>query len=207
MRFMKLSNLPDVYFIRHGQTDWNAEGRYQGQKDIPLNDVGRGQAEGNGALLRSLLEQGERDPQKFGWYASPMDRTRDTMERVRSCFDVDLPQVQLDRRLIEISFGIHEGSLATEYATTGLVRRDKRDESFWYYKPENGEDYEELSARVRSFLMALTKPGIVVSHGGVARAFRHLIEGMDRQSAIRWPTPQDVILHFSGGQLKIISAS
>ena len=42
---------PEFYFIRHGETDWNREGRYQGSRDIPLNDKGGGQAERNGKLL------------------------------------------------------------------------------------------------------------------------------------------------------------
>ncbi|MDP1731647.1 MAG: histidine phosphatase family protein, partial [Devosia sp.] len=46
---------PELYFVRHGQTDWNAEGRYQGAKDVPLNDIGRGQADKNGMLLRDLF--------------------------------------------------------------------------------------------------------------------------------------------------------
>ena len=50
---MTISQWPELYFIRHGQTDWNAEGRYQGSRDIPLNDIGRGQADNNGTLLYS----------------------------------------------------------------------------------------------------------------------------------------------------------
>ena len=75
---------PLVYFVRHGLTDWNAEGRYQGSKDIPLNERGRGQAKLNGKLLRMLLERDKRSATDFGWYVSPLGRTRETMDLVRS---------------------------------------------------------------------------------------------------------------------------
>ena len=68
---MPASTWPELYFIRHGQTNWNAEGRYQGSKDIPLNDIGRGQADKNGALLRELLRRDGRVPLDFAWYVSP----------------------------------------------------------------------------------------------------------------------------------------
>ena len=67
---------PELYFVRHGETNWNAEGRYQGSKDIPLNDRGRGQARLNGELLKLLLDRGGRAATDFSWYVSPLSRTR-----------------------------------------------------------------------------------------------------------------------------------
>ncbi|KQX34897.1 hypothetical protein ASD04_16070 [Devosia sp. Root436] len=105
---------PDFYFARHGETDWNRERRYQGTKDIPLNDTGRMQADASGVLLRELLERDNVDPLSLRWFASPLGRAAETMERMRDAFDMELPPVVLDPRLLEISFGTHEGRLHSE---------------------------------------------------------------------------------------------
>jgi probable phosphoglycerate mutase len=104
---------PLIYFIRHGQTNWNKEPRFQGQRDIPLNDHGRSQAEGNGKILRELLAQTNVEPNSLDWFCSPLGRTKETMALVREQFDAELPEVTFDDRLKEISFGDMEGVLLT----------------------------------------------------------------------------------------------
>ena len=59
-----------IYFVRHGQTDWNAERRFQGQLDIPLNDTGRAQAARNGAALARVIG----DSAGFDFVSSPLSR-------------------------------------------------------------------------------------------------------------------------------------
>ena len=75
--------VPTIYYIRHGETDWNAEGRLQGTRDIPLNDLGRKQAAQAGAILAALFERDERDEASLQFVASPLGRARSTMELVR----------------------------------------------------------------------------------------------------------------------------
>ncbi len=187
---------PELYFVRHGETDWNAEGRYQGTKDIPLNERGRGQAALNGELLRRLLARAGRAATDFTWYVSPLIRTRETMNLIRAKLDEPLPDVTIDPRLIEVSFGIHEGHLHTELAQGAMAMAGERDASFWYFRPPAGESYDDVAKRVIDFGTSLTGPSVIVSHGGVLRVLRHLIEGFPHERAVNWFPPQDSVVHF-----------
>jgi broad specificity phosphatase PhoE len=198
---------PELYFIRHGETAWNLEGRYQGSRDIPLNDTGRAQADRNGLLLKRLLERSGRNSEEFDWYVSPLSRTRETMERVRAAFkDTPLPTVASDDRLIEISFGIYEGQLHTELAATAMPIAGERDASFWYFRPPQGESYDDLAQRLVSFGRALPRRAIIVSHGGVLRVLRRLIEDFPPERAVNWFPPQDSVIHFADGRATVYPA-
>jgi len=100
--------------IRHGQTDWNAEGRLQGQKDIPLNPLGRSQATSNGERLHQLIGTGG----EFAFVASPLSCTRETMERLRIAMGLDPKAYRTESRLVEVSFGDWEGHTMAEIKQT-----------------------------------------------------------------------------------------
>jgi len=197
---------PEIYFVRHGETPWNAERRYQGRKDIPLNDKGRGQANANGKTLAALFAARGLDPQAFEWHASPLGRTRETMERVRMGFPQHLPEVKYDVRLMEISFGVLEGSLFEELPATMAVAPGQRDETYWDFRPENGENYRDVEARLNEFAAVLKGPSVIVAHGGIARTLRVLIERAPILEVINWAPPQDVIMHFSPGRMELIGS-
>jgi broad specificity phosphatase PhoE len=197
---------PDFYFARHGETDWNRERRYQGSKDIPLNATGRKQADANGVLLRQLLAREEVDPASLNWFASPLSRASETMDRMRAAFDVPLPPVIHDKRLIEISFGVLEGRLHAEINREMAVAPGERDASYWHYRPTDGENYDDLAARLLDFAETLTHHAVVVAHGGVLRVLRHLVEGAPRGEVVNWPPPQGTIAHFVNGKMNMFSA-
>ncbi|MEQ1768798.1 MAG: histidine phosphatase family protein [Devosia sp.] len=200
------TNWPELYFVRHGETNWNAEGRYQGSKDIPLNETGRGQADLNGHLLRQLIEHTGRKPVNFAWYASPLTRTRETMQRVRAAFTDPVPEITFDDRLIEISFGIYEGRLHTELAAGEMAIAGERDGSFWDFRPPEGESYEDVATRITDFAKTLSGPSVIVAHGGILRVLRRLIEDFPVEKAVNWFPPQDSVVHFLDGKCTVYPA-
>ena len=180
--------------IRHGQTAWNAEGRLQGQKDIPLNDTGRAQAAGNGRTLKALLGTAVSD---FDFVASPLGRTRETMEILRRAMGLDPLAYRTDKRLVEVSFGDWEGHTLEELEASTPGRVDERRRSKWNFIPpgEAAESYEILCWRIGSFLAEIDRPTVCVSHGGVFRAaFR--LNGMAEEEAANTPIFQDRVLRL-----------
>ncbi|HEV7718631.1 MAG TPA: histidine phosphatase family protein [Arsenicitalea sp.] len=198
---------PEIFFIRHGETPWNAERRYQGRRDIPLNATGQGQADENGVALSALFKVQGIDPANLGWYASPLSRTRETMQRVRAAFDTPLPEVHFDPRLVEISFGALEGLLHHELPAHLATAPGQREAGYWHFRPEEGENYADVAERITAFGRDLTGPSVIVAHGGVARTLRFLIEDAPLSEVVNWASPQDVILHFQHGVMEIIGGA
>jgi len=191
--------MPLTYFIRHGETDWNAEGRLQGQADTDLNANGRRQAERNGHRLAELIER----PADFDFIASPLKRTRETMERLRRAMGLDPLAYRTDPRLVEVHFGAWQGFTFAELeadrpGSTKARRRDK-----WNFCPpgRSGESYEMLKERIAPWLGELSRPTVCVTHGGVVRVLFRLFGGLGEQKAAALPVPQDRLLRFRDGEL------
>jgi len=182
-----------IYLIRHGQTDWNAEGRLQGQQDIPLNDLGRSQARRNGERLASELRDQAAD---FDYVASPLGRTRETMELLRAAMGLDPAAYRIEPRLMELSFGDWQGSTLAELQRETPERVEARATEKWDFIPpgEAAESYEILSWRVGSWLTSVDRPTVCVSHGGVVRSVFRLIGNWSKEDACEMNVPQDRIL-------------
>jgi probable phosphoglycerate mutase len=181
-----------LYVIRHGQTDWNAERRLQGQKDIPLNDTGRAQAAQNGQTMRRLVGAAE----SYSFVASPLSRTRETMQILRQSMGLDPLDYRTDERLVEVSFGDWEGQTLKEVRAVAPDKVKARSADKWSFIPPGptAESYEILSWRVGAWFQALEGPTITVSHGGVIRSLFRLIGGTSMAEAAELPIPQDKIL-------------
>lgn len=143
------------WFLRHGETDWNAQGLSQGRTDIPLNTVGVMQAERAALTLR--------DSRIATIIASPLVRARRTAEIVAK--PLGLP-VALDPDLAEVNFGDQEGQPMGDWYDDWIEGR---------YTPTRGETFQELLDRaVRAVNRALAHPApvLVVAHGALFRALR-----------------------------------
>jgi probable phosphoglycerate mutase len=179
-----------VYFIRHGETDWNAEERYQGQADIALNDRGRAQARRNGEALRALLPRiAEAD-----FVASPMHRARETMAIVRAALGLEPETFRIDERLKEAHYGDWQGTLLADLPRVDAEGIAARSRDPFRWRPKGGESYEDLMARTVPWLMDVTRDSVVVSHGGVSRVLRGHILGLDVATVPGLEVPQDRVL-------------
>ena len=194
---------PLFYFMRHGETDWNAEGRLQGQRDTPLNAVGYGQATACGVILRGLLARDGRDPRGFDYVASPLTRARKTMELVRTELGLDVADYRTDGRLAELSFGRWEGLTFAEVKRNAadVQALAAREHDKWGFRPPGGESYADLLVRVRQWQDTIARDMIAVAHGGVART---LIVHLGIEPAAAAPVhdiEQGVVYRFAPGKL------
>ena len=189
-----------LYVVRHGQTDYNAEMRFQGRLDIPLNEHGKEQARGNGRALKTLI--GDRIGE-FDFVSSPLGRTRQTMELIRSELGLDISDYRLDDRLVELSFGDWEGFTISDLEHTFPELFAERENDKWNFVPpgEPSESYNILSQRIAPYLKSVDKPTVCVCHGGVIRAMFQIINGGDSRAAAAAPIPQDRLVKIEDNQI------
>jgi probable phosphoglycerate mutase len=193
--------MPVLYYIRHGETDWNAEQRLQGHRDMPLNARGRGQASHCGAILRDLLERDGRAAADCAYVSSPLGRARQTMEFVRAALDLDPQAYSCDDRLIEISFGDWEGLTLPEIAARNADALAVRERDKWGFIPPGGESYRDVTARVAAWYATVTQDTVVTAHGGVARALIAHFNILPHEEAVHADIVHGVVYLFAGGTL------
>jgi broad specificity phosphatase PhoE len=188
--------VPTIVFIRHGETDWNAEGRFQGQRDIPLNAHGRTQAQRNGLVLAERMPQ----TADFDFVASPLERTRQTMEIARGAMGLDPSGYRLEPILKEITFGRWEGYTSAELQQRWPDLVTARHADKWGFQPPAGESYAMLSVRIGAWLAGVTRDTVVVSHGGVCRVLRGILQNLDTRDTPNLDVPQDRIYVWDGNE-------
>jgi broad specificity phosphatase PhoE len=170
-----------VYLARHGETDWNAQGRIQGHTDIPLNEAGRDQA---AALATDLA-----DKDVAGVGASDLSRARDTARIVARTLGLAAPlsTSALRERGLGKFEGLTRAELERRFAKAwGLYRRDPTN------TPPGGEPYDHFLERIRRGVSLLARklarrkrPALVVTHGGVLKAL--LLTTLDAPALITIP--------------------
>ena len=193
---------PVIYYIRHGETSWNALGRLQGVQDIPLNDVGRRQAAQAGNILLDLFARDGRAQSSPAFVASPLIRARATMELVRGELELPPTGYALDDRLREIGYGKWEGSTLPEVQVADPDLYAKRQTEKWTVSPPGGESYVEVQARMQDWYASLRADTVAVAHGGTARALMVALGIETPQSAADLTIEQGAVYVFRDGGLQ-----
>jgi broad specificity phosphatase PhoE len=193
--------MPVLYYVRHGETDFNAEARLQGRRDTALNARGRQQAADSGVLLRDLFARDRRQPADFVYVASPLRRARETMEILRAELALDRKAYAVDDRLMEISYGEWEGLTLPEIDARmpGMLAERERDK--WDFAPPGGESYRELTRCIGEWYAGLTADTVVAAHGGGVRALMAILNVLPREEATHAQIAQGVVYVFTDGTM------
>jgi broad specificity phosphatase PhoE len=191
---------PRLYLIRHGETDWNAEGRLLSFTDRPLNDRGERQA----ATLAGDLAGIRWDRA----VSSPLVRARRTAEIVLAARQ-DAPPLSIDDRLREMDFGPYEGWSEAELEADPVAVTRRRDGA----QVPGVEPEDAVAERARSFLVSMGEVGgttLVVGHGrtlrilvavalGLPPAFSHSLRMRNCRPAVLEPGPRPLLLALNAG--------
>lgn len=193
--------MPVLYYVRHGETDFNVEGRLQGRRDTELNAHGRRQAAECAFLLQALFARDQRRADEPIYISSPLKRARQTMEVLRATLGLDPRECDIDARLYEIAYGDWEGLTLPEIEarTPGILAQRDRDK--WDFAPPGGESYRQLATRVGDWYASLTCDAVVAAHGGGVRALMALLHIVTEDEATRAPIEQGVVYAFADGAM------
>jgi len=190
-----------LYYVRHGETDFNSQGRLQGRRDTVLNAHGRRQAAECGLLLGDLFVRDRRRTQDFKYVSSPLKRARETMEIVRATLGLEAHDYQVDARLIEIAYGEWEGLTLHEIETRNASVLSARERDKWDFAPPGGESYRELADRIGNWYRSLTADTVVAAHGGGVRALMAILNIVPEEQATHTQIEQGVVYVFADGKM------
>jgi probable phosphoglycerate mutase len=188
---------PALYYVRHGLTDWNMQGRLQGRQDTPLNATGQQQAKRCGEILSDLFTRDGRSAADFGYASSPLVRARATMDILRTTLALAPAGYWLDERLSEIAFGEWEGLTYNDILARDREIVETREHNKWLFRPPGGETYEEVARRAGAWYATLDHDTVVTAHGGTARALIAFLGVASPDQAVHHAIDQGVVYVFA----------
>lgn len=186
------TDYPALFILRHGQTVWNQDGKFQGRRDSPLTAQGCAQA----LRQRAILDGFDGVPSLV--YCSPQGRALAT---ARLIFGDDAP-LRLDDRLQEIDFGLWEGKTRDDVRDELGGTFD--DEGQWQFNSPGGEDLPALKRRAGDFLDALPGPAVIVTHGTLSMVLRGICMALSDAEMLALPKDQGCVYHVAQGQQTVL---
>ena len=175
--------MPPIWFLRHGQTEWNAERRIQGQMESQLTDLGRWHAGEQAKLMPSILAQNPR------CIASPLLRAQHTAQIALG----DYP-FENDARLMEIDAGAWQGLLYDDVLAQWphVVNADMTALELFAHAP-GGEGMDAFRGRIIEVLDSLTEPTVIVAHGLWGQVARGYLRALSEEHVRQLDNLQGVV--------------
>lgn len=190
-------SLDTIYLLRHGETECNRAGRFDGRLDSPLTAKGVAEAKRQGRTLRGLI--GPRED--FRFVCSPLGRAMHTAQIVAEALGRPDAEIETETRLTEIDFGVWDGLTLKEIEQDFGPQWQERTKDRWSYRVPGGESYAMVARRVESWLRTARGRLIVVTHGAVERVLRGSYAGLSEAEILSLDEPQDVLFRLAGGQV------
>jgi broad specificity phosphatase PhoE len=187
--YSKQGFLMKLFLVRHGETVWNTEKRYQGWLDSELTKRGKKQIR----LIADFLET--RDFEKI--YSSDFDRAKKTAEEIKRKKE---HEIIFSPSLREMFYGLIDGMKRDEIKEKFPEFWNKRQKNRYYTTPPKGESYEQLENRVIPLLKKIVsekKSAVIVSHSNPNKAMIRMLLGLDESAIDEFYQPNECIYIFS----------
>ena len=179
-----------LFFVRHGQTEWNAIRRMQGQMNSNLTVLGKKQADAHGKFLAAL------DIDYL--VASPLDRTRQTAAIINQYLNLD---ISYDDRIMEWDCGDWSGEMWNQLAQKWPEEFIAWQADPYYYHGPNCENYPDMINRTQPFLAELKQLAqrriVIVSHGMIGRIMVGSLLGLKPEQVISFAQSNDTIFQLT----------
>lgn len=192
-----------IFIMRHGETEFNTQGRYQGQLDSPLTEHGVEQVRQMARLLRYSVDQSS----EWRVISSPLGRALQSTQILCEILGFDFNKVETDSRLSEVSVGSWSGLTLKEIEQDWANRLTGTTMYDWYFHSPDGESYEAVQERVTDWLDSVSSyPQVIaVTHGLTSRILRGVYAGLTRQETLALEVSPSACFQLANCTIKRIS--
>lgn len=189
-----------IYLLRHGETELNVKGRYQGELDSTLTSDGIEQIKNNAKLLKMLID----NPREWEFISSPLGRAQQSTDIICEVIGYDKSKVIMDNRLKEVSVGKWAGLTTKEIEESWPELMKNTNNYNWYFNSPNGESYDSVVERVSEWLDSIRNKEkvIVMSHGLTGRIIRGVFQGLTKDQSLVLEVSQNTFFKLSDKQIE-----
>ncbi len=197
-----MKKLPTIILVRHGQTKWNVEGRYQGRLNSDLTEKGKEQSKENAHKIAKVLNMNK----PFKIFSSPLGRAKESCEIICNTLGIDKKEIVFDERISEFNYGIFEGKTEAESQEKYPQALAERKTNKWSYQIENGESYVLVTQRLKLWLESVKdeETVVMVAHEMVNRALRGLYCNLDSNSILDLRQGNNVVIVLKNSEENIV---